>query len=106
MMPKINKIKPVVEKFNRHENQLFAKRVVQFFTNEADHRKNPTCKHFMKEGKRRSTILRIIDRYLVNDTADYKHDKTNKRTVSTPETVLKLNRLNDSGQFVKRITKN
>ncbi len=106
MFQKINKIKPVVKKFNRLGNQLFSKRVVQFFTNGGDHQKNSTCKHFLKEGKRRSTILRIIDRYLVNDTADYKHSKTNKRTVSTPETVLKLNRLNDSGQFVKRITKN
>jgi hypothetical protein len=101
MMPKINKIKPVVKKFNRLGNQLFSKRVVQFFTNGGDHQKNPTCKHFLKEGKRRSTILRIIDRYLVNGTADYQHGKTNKRTVSTPETVLKLDQLNDSGQFVK-----
>jgi hypothetical protein len=35
-MPKINKIKPVVKKFNRLENHLCAKRVVQFFTNEGD----------------------------------------------------------------------
>jgi hypothetical protein len=74
---------------------------MQFFTNEGDHQKNPTCKHFMKEGKRRSTILRIIDRYFVNGTAGYQHGKKNKRTVSTPETVLKLDQLNDSGQFVK-----
>jgi hypothetical protein len=55
----------------------------------------------MKEGKRRSTILRIIDRCLVNGTADYQHGKTNKRAVSTHETVLKLDQLNDSGQFEK-----
>jgi hypothetical protein len=81
MTPKINKIKPVVKKFNRLENQLFAKHVVQFFTNEGDHQKNPTCKHFMKEGKLRSTILRIIDRYLLNGTADYQHGKTNGKWV-------------------------
>jgi hypothetical protein len=100
-MSKINKMKPVVKKFNRLQNQLFAKRVVQFFTNEADHRKNPTCKHFMKEGKRRSTILKIIDRYLVNDRAHYQHGKTNKTTVSTPQTVLKLDQFDNSGQFGK-----
>ncbi len=105
-MPKINKIKLVVKKFNRLENHFFTKRVVQFFTNEGDHQKNFTCKHFMKEGKRRSTILRIIHRYLVSGTADYRHSKTYKRAVSTPETFLKLDQLNDSDQFVKWITKN
>jgi hypothetical protein len=66
-LPKINKIKPVVKKFKRLQNQLFAKRVVQLFTNEGDHQKNPTCK--LHEGKRQSTIMRIIDRYLVNGRA-------------------------------------
>jgi hypothetical protein len=61
-MPKINKIKPVVKKFNRLQNQLFAKRVVQFFTNEEDHQKNPTCKHFMKEGN--IVLARFSDKSL------------------------------------------
>lgn len=45
------------------EHQAFAKRVVHFYNNKCSKDLSSTCNHFMKEGKNRRTITRIISRY-------------------------------------------
>src|SRR5688572_1381621 len=78
---------------SRKENELFGKRVVQFYMQHANGNSSTTFNHFKAEGKPRSTIYRIIGRYKQQGNGDYKKITGRPRTVSTRTNVRKVARL-------------
>src|SRR5581483_9590784 len=80
-------------KMRRYQNEDFANRVVDFYLNEGHLRKNITWNHFKLEGRPRSTIYRILQRYELTKTANYKPISGRPITQSTPKTVRQVEKL-------------
>jgi hypothetical protein len=75
---------------NRLRNELFAKRVVHFYSEISGFNKNETVKHFLAEGAKDNTLYGIIRRYHNTGTADYKPLSGRKPTVSTKKNIRKV----------------
>ncbi|KAF2883164.1 hypothetical protein ILUMI_23009 [Ignelater luminosus] len=58
-------------KMPRKENEYFAKRVVHYLNNMAKADAKSTIQHFVKEGRRRTTVTRIIKRYKDTGKTEY-----------------------------------
>ncbi|KAF2898853.1 hypothetical protein ILUMI_07311 [Ignelater luminosus] len=56
---------------SRKENEYFAKRVVHYLNNMAKGNAKSTIQHFVKEGRRRTTVSRIIKRYKDTRKTEY-----------------------------------
>jgi transposase len=76
----------------RKENEIFAKRVVQFYTQYAKCNSLATFNHFKAEGKAKSTIYGIISRYKQQGNADYKKITGRHPSVATTTNVIKIRR--------------
>ena len=75
---------------NRNENEAFAKRVVHFYENQANHDHIFTIKHFELEGKPRNTIYRIINRYKQRGKISYLKLPGRHRVKSTIKNIKKV----------------
>lgn len=81
------------------ENEAFQKRVISYFENIAGRSKVNTVKHFQIEGKSRSTIYDIINRYFTTKQTKYTKSVGQPATVGTPgmkEKILKAFKKNPS----------
>jgi len=92
-MPKIKSKNSTVQRLSRSEYELVAKRVVQYFEGNGMRKRNITSNHFMEEGFRRTTILRIINRYMATGKSGYNYYQHRPRSVSTPAIVKKVRKL-------------
>lgn len=67
------------------ENQAFQKCVISYFENVARRSRVKTVEHFQNEGKGKSTIYTIINRYLTTNRTNYSKSTGRVLAVDTPK---------------------
>lgn len=74
----------------RSESEFFSTRVVEYYENIAGCNERKTVHHFLAEGKRRTTIYAIINRYLATNPTKYRKLKGRPVSQATPRNVQRI----------------
>ena len=78
------------EKMSRSENQWAANRIIQYYKNGASRSKLKTAQHFTAEGTPKSTIYKVLSRYLESGETKYKPIPGRPSVKMSPKKVRKV----------------